>query len=177
MTIAQHAAITSAVCAGLYLAFRSPGMAIACFAAGVFIDLDHFLDYAVNFAPRFGLRHFFECFKDRVFNRVIVFLHAWEWVALAIAIACATWSGVAAGIAAGLLLHMALDQAFNRHNPCGYFISFRLANKFDARRFHGAAEYRRRLKLRRRLERGRPEARAAEAEPISEAGRSPRPQR
>ncbi len=158
MTLTQHAAITSAVCAGLYLAFGSPGMAIACFAAGVFIDLDHFLDYAVNFAPRLGVRHFFGSFENHVLKKVIVFLHAWEWVALAIAIAFATRSGIAAGIAAGLLLHMALDQAFNRHNPCGYFISFRLANGFDGKRFHGAAEYRRRRRLLNARKRGRPGA-------------------
>lgn len=154
MTITQHAVITSVVCAGLYLASHSLGMAIACFVAGVLIDFDHLLDYVVNFSPRFGVRHFFECFKDQVFDRIIVFLHAWEWVALAIALAAVSRSSVMIGIAAGMLLHMALDQVFNRHNPCGYFLAYRLANRFDAKRFHGAAEYRRRLRLLRTRDHG-----------------------
>ena len=147
MTITQHAGITSVVCAGLYFASHSWSMAIACFVAGVLIDLDHFLDYLVNFSPRLGFRHFFDCFENQVFDRIIVFLHAWEWVVLAIVIAAVTLSDVTIGIAAGMLLHMTLDQVFNRHNACGYFLLFRLANRFDAKRFHGSAEYRRRLKL------------------------------
>lgn len=147
MTVTQHAGITSVVCAGLYFASHSPGMVIACFVTGVLIDLDHFLDYVVNFAPRFGVRHFFHCFKDQVFDRIIVFLHAWEWVGVAIILAVVTQSNVAIGAAVGLLLHMVLDQVFNRHNPCGYFLLYRLVNKFDAKSFHGPAEYRRRLKL------------------------------
>ena len=146
MKMTYHAAISLAVSVLVGLALRSAAAALACFLAGVFVDLDHIFDYCRNFGPRLRLRHLFRAFEAEVFENIFVFLHAWEWILVALVILwLGAWPPVLAGAAIGFTVHLALDQFVNRHTPWSYFLTYRAAHRFSGPHYYGAREYRRRL--------------------------------
>lgn len=148
MTIMQHTWFSSALAAVLWW-LAGPVSAMACMAAGVLIDVDHIVDYVLNYPrQKFGIKHFFRVFKHDVLTRVFVLLHAWELVAAAwLAAWRSGWQPVLLGVAAGLGLHLLLDQFFNAHHPAAYFLTYRAWHRFGHQPFYGDREIRRRLAL------------------------------
>lgn len=155
MRLTHHIAVSLVISGLVYLALRSAASALACFTAGVFIDLDHIVDYYVNYGPSFRTTHFFRVFRDDVFKHVVVFLHSWEWMLVCLAILWfLDWKPAAVGFFIGAFAHLALDNLFNNHSPPAYFITYRLLHGFSAKHFYGAREYRKRVRDKRTNETG-----------------------
>lgn len=147
MRISYHIVISLVVSVLIYGLLRSIAGALVCFVTGVFIDLDHFVDYLLNYGPHFRLRHFFRAFRYEVLENIFIFLHAWEWTLVMLVILwLVDWKPVAVGLFSGACIHLLLDDLFNTHSPLAYFLLYRLAHRFSARRFYGTREYQKRLK-------------------------------
>ncbi len=72
------------------------------------------------------------------FNRMYVFLHAHELLVFLWFIAIYTkniyfWGNIILGAVIGYTLHLTLDCLGNSMHPCMYFLSYRIAKKFDIR--------------------------------------------
>jgi hypothetical protein len=139
MDMWQHATVSGGVSVGIY-AFTGDIKAAAAFSlTGVFVDLDHFADYWREEGFNFNLPRFFAHFSTPCQDKLLLFMHGWEHIVLAAA-ACAlagfpTWA--MAGTA-GWLLHLILDQIFNRFRPLGYSILYRARVGFIAKKiFYG----------------------------------------
>ena len=131
MKLHQHAAASAAISAVLYGVFRSWGMAAACLLSGVFIDLDHILDYLREHGRPFDVKEFFHVCHERKFSQGVLVLHGWEWAAAGAALAWAYhWEPWLAGLAIGLGQHLVLDQLANGVSPWGYFFLWRFKNGF-----------------------------------------------
>jgi hypothetical protein len=136
MKIQGHILTSAGISGVLYFLLRSVPGALTCFIVGVFIDLDHLLDYAVNHGPRLRWRHFFAVFREHIFTKVLVLLHAWEWVLLLLGIVWLTDRHPASvGAFIGFLSHMVLDKLTNENRPGAYFITWRLLRGFAAEAF------------------------------------------
>jgi len=145
-----HIAISSCVSVLVWLIFRSFSATAACFVTGIFLDIDHLIDYAVNYGLRFRGRHFFKAFEYEAFENIFLFLHSWEFVAIYLALLwIINWKPVAIGAGIGIIVHLLVDHFFNDHSKLAYFFSYRLLHGFSAKHFYGAAEYRKRLKYNR----------------------------
>ena len=59
MKIQGHISISSAAGAGLYIATKSPVAAAAAVFSGIFIDLDHLIDYFAHAGFRLDIVDFF----------------------------------------------------------------------------------------------------------------------
>ena len=140
----KHHALTSTIVAGvLYAVFRSWGLAIASFISGIFIDLDHIIDYWIEHGWRFNLKRFFNYFDDKNFvdrKRLFFIFHAWEWLLLLFfAAMLSNWDMWITGFLAGYAQHMILDEIYNsfkyRIRPFvwGYFLVWRWRNGFRFR--------------------------------------------
>ncbi|MCA1808264.1 MAG: hypothetical protein ABR497_03860 [Kiritimatiellia bacterium] len=148
-----HVAVSLAAGAGLGWALKSMTAALACLTAGVLIDLDHIPDYFWNFRRRPDAGHFFHVFKHDVLDRVIVVLHSWElMLLLLLGVWWTGWRPLGLGLLCGALLHLSLDQLFNRHSPLAYSLIYRLRRGFAGRYFYGRREYRERLRQSRRAD-------------------------
>jgi hypothetical protein len=91
--------------------------AIPVLVAGVLVDIDHLVDLVANRGV------------DRP-QRILLPLHAWEWVIALVARHTRPTDGLAAGLAA----HLALDQMNHAiTHPLFYWISFRALHGFRAR--------------------------------------------
>jgi hypothetical protein len=134
----------------VWLLFRSLTATAACFLTGVFLDLDHLIDYAINYGRRIRIKHLFQAFEYEAFENIFIFLHSWEFVAIYLVLLwLIDWKPVMLGAVIGIFVHLLLDHFFNHHSPLAYFISYRLFHGFSAKHFYGAKEYRKRLKHRR----------------------------
>ncbi len=112
--------------------------ALAFSIAGVFVDLDHFLDYWRETGLNLDLRRFFSYFSSGHPSKLYLILHAWEWCGLAFA-AWALLQGPA-WVCWGLLgwfQHLLLDQRFNRLHAMSYFFFFRARHRFHSRILYG----------------------------------------
>lgn len=112
-----HAALSLGI-AGLFaIKERRWQAAVPVLVAGVLVDFDHLVDFAVARQ------------RDGHPDHIILPLHAWEWVFALLARGTRTSRGLAGGLAG----HLALDQ----HNhvishPFFYWMVVRLAHGFRA---------------------------------------------
>lgn len=131
MIVSRHIGLSLSVALGVYTLSRSASMAAASFIAGVFIDADHAFDYLREYGFRPDRRFFFRSFHQTLYRRIVLFLHAWEWLLLLAA--AAVWSrgdSVLVGAIIGLGQHLIADQLTNPVCRWGYFISYRVWKKF-----------------------------------------------
>jgi len=131
MRLQHHAAVSVVVSGGLYAVFKSPGLALASFASGVFIDLDHFHDYLREYGWPIDLKEFFHVCHNRHFEQGVLVLHGWEWLALWAWLAWAmAWNPWLVGLLIGFGHHLVLDQFTNGVSQWGYFLLWRMKNGF-----------------------------------------------
>lgn len=107
-------------------------MTISSLAAGVLMDVDHVLDYFLEYGRPFEWRRFFHASYTRAYQRYVLVFHVWEWLPLFWLGAWASgWNPWMLGLALGWTQHLAVDQAFNRGKPWAYFLVGRLKHRFD----------------------------------------------
>ncbi len=134
MDFSEHLIISAAGSAAILAAGAGLDSAAAFSLAGVFVDLDHLVDYWRETGINARVPHFMKYFSKRMPRRLVLPLHAWEWIALAAAAAWLSGAPAWAGYAiAGWLIHLILDQRFNRLHRLAYFFSFRAAQGFKAK--------------------------------------------
>lgn len=126
-----HIAISVLVSICVWMWFRSLGCAVISFAAGVFIDLDHVLDYYMNLGFTLNLKKMYDACHQMRLLRLYLVLHSYEllmllWGSIFIFSLSHYWIA----LAIGLTQHMIVDQITNPIKRFGYFLSYRILRKF-----------------------------------------------
>lgn len=136
-----HVAASIIASAGTYVLSDSATMAAVTLFSGIFIDADHFIDYAVMNRPPYSIRRLFEIYYNKKMTHVLLLLHSWELVAILAVIALASnWDPIITGLLIGMGHHLLLDQIFNHPYPLGYFLTFRIFSRLSGDRcFHRPA--------------------------------------
>jgi len=131
MQVRSHVAASVIASAATYAVSQSAAMAAVTLLSGVFIDADHFIDYVVMNRPPYSLRRCINTYYKSRLTHVFLLLHSWELMGiLALAAMASHWNPAATGLLIGMGHHLLLDQIFNNPYPLGYFLSFRLYNRF-----------------------------------------------
>lgn len=131
MKVQYHIGLSLSVAAGVYTLSRSAAMAAASFLSGVLVDLDHIFDFVREYGFRADVRLFFHSFHETLYRRIVIVLHAWEWlVLLAVLPALSLGSDITTGIFIGMGQHLIADQCTNPVCRWGQFISYRAWNGF-----------------------------------------------
>jgi hypothetical protein len=132
MHFLSHLVISSVVSTFFFLATGSVGGSLACFVAGIAIDIDHvfeclFLHGTLDFSKLADIRGH-SLYKDKV----IVTLHSPEIVIL---IPLLGVNSLTAGIALGMMLHMLSDFFYYRKtrqkSPLSLFFTYRMSKGFS----------------------------------------------
>lgn len=110
---------------------RSAPAAAASFFSGILIDVDHFIDFYANHRFTLSLKEIYRACSDTDFKKLYLLCHSYEivlvlWVLIALFSLGAIWKG----IAIGLTQHLLLDQVTNPMTVPGYFLIYRIVNKF-----------------------------------------------
>ena len=124
-----HGVVSAGIGAGIWAATGSVGAAPIALATGVFLDVDHILDFYVTYVK-----------KDR--GRVFVLAHGWEYATAGMVFMLAVWyhPWLLAAVL-GLLGHVISDQIANRpKHPLGYSIAYRIRVGFRREPLFGNSE-------------------------------------
>lgn len=113
----------------VYLIFDSIKLALTCLLVGIFIDLDHLIDYFIYFGLKFNLADFLKGLYLKS-GKIYLFLHSWELI-----VPLWIWGiyfkqeTLAWAITIGFITHLLIDE-YNRKEPLMYFLTFRVLNGF-----------------------------------------------
>lgn len=109
---------------------------LSAIAAGVFVDLDHFIDYYFAFGWDFRWNYFFSGYQFLKSGKDYIFFHGWEYVAffaiLVFLFKNKLAKSIFLGLALGLFFHLALDATLNGLPIKSYSIIQRVRNNFEA---------------------------------------------
>ena len=132
MKVIPHTVVSTAFAGGLYLAYPCWQMAATAFVAGVLIDVDHVIDYIIEFGVRSNWGNFFRSFSEGQYAKIYIVFHAWEWLfVLGIVTLLTGGNPWAAGLVLGATQHMIFDQLTNGASALGYSILWRWSRGFD----------------------------------------------
>ncbi|OGW85460.1 MAG: hypothetical protein A2987_02730 [Omnitrophica bacterium RIFCSPLOWO2_01_FULL_45_10] len=112
--------------------FKSFGCAILSFVAGVFVDLDHVLDYYLNHGFTLQASKIYYACLEFNLKRIYILLHSYEviilfWVWLFLR----GQGNLYTAIAIGMTQHVVFDQLTNPLDGLGYFLTYRIIKGFD----------------------------------------------
>ena len=137
MKVTGHAVISLAGAGILYKLTDSFGVFLWVLIMGVFIDIDHYVDYirenGVSLNPK---KVYSACEEGHIyFKKLMLFFHSYElmlilWLAIFMLDLGAVWKYAALSFS----LHLLLDQMANPVVPFAYFFSFRAANSFATKK-------------------------------------------
>ena len=114
-----HAVISGALGVGVGAAAGSPEAGATALGVGVLMDVDHLFDFYRWYVRGKG-------------KRIYMLFHAWEYSAAGvIALAVVFFHPLFLALVLAHLVHVATDHFHNRLPPWAYFISYRIARKFD----------------------------------------------
>ena len=112
---------------------------ISALAGGVFVDLDHFLDYFIAFGTNFNIRYFLAGYQFLKSDLIIVPVHSFELVL--ILLVYSWWLSkkkqhilttiIIVTFAISLLSHLVIDVYSNDLPPKSYLFLYRSSNNFQ----------------------------------------------
>lgn len=129
-----HVAISAVISGVLYILFKSWALAFSSFVSGIFIDLDHVIDYVIEHKFDFDIKKFFHFFYGEQYKKITIILHGWEWLILLFIFSWFTdWNPWITGVFIGFGQHMLSDMFYNISNFLSYSLIYRWKNKFDTK--------------------------------------------
>ena len=147
----------------LYKKFEHRNTAIlGAFIGGVFVDLDHLIDYILAFGWHFNLVYFLKGYEFLQSDKIYIFLHAWEWVLLLfIAYYLLRIKKIIKprkklmifilAVACSLTFHLLIDTYLDATTTRAYFISYRIKNHFDLKSLVSPKHWLKHQKMKRNL--------------------------
>ena len=132
-----HIIASSVLAVLIYIFTRQVGVALLAFIVGVFVDLDHLIDFwALKPANPFDVREFLDSeHYNQQSKHIFIFLHGWEWAGVLFALAYFyNWNIYLLVSAIALVLHLIIDTKNlsngQKHSPFIYLFFFRLLKGF-----------------------------------------------
>ena len=127
----SHVVISLSVFTLLYLVFRSHLLALAAFLSGIFIDIDHLLDYFREHGFNLDVEKFVYFGTNYRYEKATIFLHSWElFLIYSVIVFISPANEILFGIFMGYLVHLIFDQFGNLSRPLSYFLIYRWKNNF-----------------------------------------------
>ncbi|MEE9201294.1 MAG: hypothetical protein V3V45_07610 [Candidatus Brocadiales bacterium] len=134
MIISNHVKISGVLGLGVYACTSEFVPSVACFLGGWLIDIDHLLDWVMNFGPTPNYTRVKDNFARNRVRYVYVIFHGWEYpigiLTFHAFYGLPQWVVYAT---VGYICHLTLDQMFNCHKGfLTYFLTYRILHKFKA---------------------------------------------
>ena len=134
MKIEHHIALSTIISWGLYSLCKSWGLSIASFTAGIFIDIDHIIDYLMVYGLRVRPKEFMDYFYKEKHRRITLLFHGWEWLLLlGIGAIASDLNLVLTGAFIGYGHHIVSDYLYSRASIRAYSLIWRWNKGFDSK--------------------------------------------
>lgn len=139
MKPSRHIAVSFSLGLALWFFTKSFPAAILCFISGIFMDLDHIIEYLIQYGLKdFTLRNVYNVsintpkrHLEQRFKKLYLVFHSWEIAILLIFLAAYTKNIYVFAFAAGYFIHLVMDYLGNELYCPSYFIIYRAMKKFD----------------------------------------------
>jgi len=132
----QHIVVSGIISYMVYMVTKSPISGLASFLAGILIDLDHLIDYCLNYGHTYKLKEIYKAIDELRLAKVYVLLHSYEVLIVFWGLVfLVPLNHVYFAIAIGMTQHMFFDQLCNPASPKAYFLIYRIANGFKREAF------------------------------------------
>lgn len=129
---------------------------VSALIGGVFIDIDHLLDYVFAFGLIFNLESFLWGSQFLESDKLYVLLHAWEYVIilliLTLILRSKTAKSVALALVLGIFFHLGTDVLINGLPAKSYSIIYRIKSGFDLKYLVTEKHYQKHLEQKSLLE-------------------------
>jgi CDP-diglyceride synthetase len=133
MKLEHHIAISTIISGILFALFKSWGLSIASFITGVFIDIDHLIDYFKEHGYHIHLREILDFFYKEKHQKITLFFHGWEWLlCLGITVVLTDYNPWVTGVLIGYEHHIVGDYLYSRANFRTYSLLWRWQNNFNS---------------------------------------------
>jgi len=133
MKLEHHIAVSTVISGILFAIFKSFGLSAASFFVGIFIDLDHIVDYFFETGLGFNKKEFFSFFYEEKHKKIVLIFHGWEFLIILGAAAKLTdlnhWI---TGMLIGYGQHMLFDFYYNKTPFRSYSLIWRCKNRFNS---------------------------------------------
>lgn len=126
--LSYHVLSTVMFASSVYAATRSAGYVCIVVLGGLFIDLDHLIDYFL-YLKKFAVMHLVRGTFMRS-GKVYLFLHSWEIIAAGLLASVLLHHYAAYLFFASLAMHLGIDNA-QRGGLKFYFLLYRVSKRFD----------------------------------------------
>ncbi len=133
MKIEHHVTLSIIISGILYAFFRSWGLSIASLITGVFIDIDHIIDYVMERGINFRRKDILTFFYKENHRRITLIFHGWEWLFFLVATAISTnFNPWTTGILIGYGHHIVSDYYYSKASVSAYSLIWRWKNNFNS---------------------------------------------
>jgi hypothetical protein len=131
MRVQYHATVSTIVSAVLFTLFRSWPLTMSSLLIGIFVDLDHVVDFVFRHGIRFNVRQFFRASYQRQYKYAVLIFHGWEWLGVLVLVSFLSNANPwIVGLLVGYTHHLILDQVGNRPETWGYSFVWRMQHGF-----------------------------------------------
>lgn len=118
---------------------------LAALAAGVAVDLDHFIDYFIAFGFDFQLDFFNKGYQFLKNDKMYILLHGWEYAILLLGLTILLKKKLARSILLALFLglsfHLMADVAMNEIPAKSYSLGYRISQNFSSEKLVNPEHY------------------------------------
>lgn len=134
-----HAVLSVVAGVIVWKIWKKPITAFAgAFLGGLFVDLDHAIDYFFAFGLHVKIDYFLQGYAFLKNGKIYVLFHGWEYgiLLLAAVLLAKNKSAKSAflALAIGLFSHFLTDASLNNMTFKSYSVIYRMANNFDMRK-------------------------------------------
>ena len=131
-----HVIVSFTLGAALWFFTKNLYAGVLCFASGVLVDFDHFIEYIVHFGwKKITFKKIYYACDRRVFKRLYIIFHSIEIVILVWIAAICIKNIYLLAVALGYSSHLVMDSLGNPVRASFYFIFWRGVNNFDKKWF------------------------------------------
>ena len=138
MSPGAHIIVSLSAGAALWFITQSLFAGLLCFVTGVFVDIDHALEYAIHFGWKdISIAKIYQACEETTlqqgehqFKKFYVILHAVEIAFALWAVALLTKNVYLLAVAVGYSTHLVMDS-IRKRRLYPYFIVWRMVKRFD----------------------------------------------
>ena len=126
MMPSKHVVVSTVTSAVFFAVTKSWGGSLACFLSGIFIDLDHVVDYwIIRKKICYSYKKLMDFCLEQTEKAYMIF-HSYELLVFLLAVVITLhFQVVWLGCLIGLSVHMFFDQVTNTIDPFAYFLFYR----------------------------------------------------
>ena len=133
-----HVIVSSVTGGVLSVWLHSWEAGMGCLLGGVFIDIDHHIDYYFDYKKiPWRYKDLIDYCTSPAKDKLYLIFHAYEflvllWLAVFLLKLNSFWIGLGVGVS----VHMMCDQFYNPLRPLAYFILYRIKNGFESKKLY-----------------------------------------